>query len=293
MTRNGYLDERRSGLRSRQPGTTGLQKPDARYRLPHFPTLGRDAMLLLLTCAAGSVDAISYLGLGHVFTAMMTGNTVLLGLAVAQQQATAALRSLLALGGFAAGVVIGATIVERDRKKLDWPPVVTGALAVEGVILCMFTIGWHLTETARNPSAVHALIVLSGIAMGIQSVAIRHLNVPGIATTYITGTLTSLVVGLVSWLHAAAASLWTRGSAANTTENALPAARWERRIGLLAAVFWMYGFGALLGGILLARSSRWVTLSPLVAVSLVVVNAVVRHGHQQNARDAESDGIRI
>ncbi len=38
-------------------------------------------MLLMLTWAAGSVDAISYLGLGHVFTAMMTGNTVLLGLA--------------------------------------------------------------------------------------------------------------------------------------------------------------------------------------------------------------------
>ena len=45
-------------------------------------------MLLVLTLAAGSVDAISYLGLGHVFTAMMTGNTVLLGLALAQGEAT-------------------------------------------------------------------------------------------------------------------------------------------------------------------------------------------------------------
>jgi uncharacterized membrane protein YoaK (UPF0700 family) len=44
----------------------------------------RDSRLLALTWAAGSVDAISYLGLGHVFTAMMTGNTVLLGLALAQ-----------------------------------------------------------------------------------------------------------------------------------------------------------------------------------------------------------------
>jgi uncharacterized membrane protein YoaK (UPF0700 family) len=34
-------------------------------------------MLLILTWAAGCVDAISYLGLGHVFPAMMTGNTVL------------------------------------------------------------------------------------------------------------------------------------------------------------------------------------------------------------------------
>ena len=49
-----------------------------------YTTLGRESMLLLLTLVAASVDAISYLGLGHVFTAMMTGNTVLLGLALAQ-----------------------------------------------------------------------------------------------------------------------------------------------------------------------------------------------------------------
>ena len=54
----------------------------------------RDAMVLVLTWAAGGVDAISYLGLGHVFTANMTGNAVLLGLAVGQGQGLAALRSL-------------------------------------------------------------------------------------------------------------------------------------------------------------------------------------------------------
>jgi len=251
-----------------------------------FPALGRDGMLLLLTCAAGSVDAISYLGLGHVFTAMMTGNTVLLGLAVAQGQATAALRSLLALGGFAAGVLIAAMIVEQDQKKEDWPPVVTRALAVEGVVLLIFTVGWHLTgaaPSAASPGAVHALIVLSGVAMGIQSAAIRHLAVPGIATTYITGTLTSLVVHFVAWLRSATLALWARKAAEETDDNALPAARWERRTGLLAAVFVTYGLGALLGGILQVRWSRLVALSPLAAVSLVVVNAFVRDGQQQNA----------
>jgi hypothetical protein len=38
-------------------------------------TPARDIMLLVLTCAAGLVDAISYLEMGHVFTAMMTGNS--------------------------------------------------------------------------------------------------------------------------------------------------------------------------------------------------------------------------
>jgi len=56
------------------------------HHLP-FPILGRELMLLALTWGAGTIDAISYLGLGHVFTAMMTGNTVLLGLALAEREA--------------------------------------------------------------------------------------------------------------------------------------------------------------------------------------------------------------
>ena len=38
----------------------------------------------MLTAAAGYVDAVSYLALGRVFTANMTGNTVLLGLSLVQ-----------------------------------------------------------------------------------------------------------------------------------------------------------------------------------------------------------------
>ena len=76
--------------------TTGADSASARS---HFQAvlLRRDAMVLVLTWAASGVDAISYLGLGHVFTANMTGNAVLLGLAVGQGQGLAALRSIIAL----------------------------------------------------------------------------------------------------------------------------------------------------------------------------------------------------
>lgn len=88
------------------------------------------------SCAlqAGDIDAISYLGLGHVFTAMMTGNTVLLGLALAQGEVAAAGRSILALGGFVTGAAGGALIVERDGPHAAWPATVTGALAIEAAI---------------------------------------------------------------------------------------------------------------------------------------------------------------
>jgi uncharacterized membrane protein YoaK (UPF0700 family) len=73
--------------------------------------------ILLLTWVAGTVDAIGYLVLGHVFTANMTGNAVLLGLAFGQGQFQAAFRALLALGGFILGVAIGAILApRRDRR---------------------------------------------------------------------------------------------------------------------------------------------------------------------------------
>lgn len=234
-------------------------------------------MLLMLTWAAGSLDAISYLGLDHVFPAMMTGNTVLLGLAIGQGEVLAALRSILALLGFCAGVAIGALVIERGEKQGDWPLAVTHALALEAVLLGIFSVTWHLSGTARGASAVHLMILLSAIAMGIQAAAVRHLGVPGIATTYITGTLTSLVVDLVGWVRSAFALRSPRTAAGAKIVDEPSRAQWEGRVGLLAGVFFIYAFGAMAGAIMQAGSSSFATLPPLVAVIVVVLNASLRY----------------
>jgi Protein of unknown function (DUF1275) len=44
-----------------------------------------DSLLYVPAVSAGSADGWSYFGLGHVFVANMTGNTVLLGVAVFQR----------------------------------------------------------------------------------------------------------------------------------------------------------------------------------------------------------------
>ncbi len=246
-------------------------------------------MVLMLTWAAGSVDAISYLGLGHVFTANMTGNMVLLGLSIGQGQGLAALRSLVALAGFGFGAAIGALVVERGPKHGDWPRGVTGAIFVEGLVLGLFTITWHFPGPARSNGLVYALIALSAVAMGIQSAAIRHLNVPGVATTYITGTLTSFVAGIVGWLGAADIPTSNMRSAADTAAQASQAAARKHVARLQAVVFLIYGLAAVASGILQARWSSLVTLSPLVAVALVVANAFVRHRHELHALRGPSD----
>jgi uncharacterized membrane protein YoaK (UPF0700 family) len=234
-------------------------------------------MLLALTWAAGCIDAISYLGLGHVFTAMMTGNTVLLGLALAQGEVLAALRSIVALIGFSGGVFVGALIVERDSKPAQWPAAVTGALAVETIVLAIFSVTSFLTGGARSAGITYFMIVLLALAMGIQSAAVRRLGVPGIATTYITGTLTSLMIDLLGWLRSIAAPLPVAKPAERGRASSMP---WEQRVGLLAGVVGLYGFGALSGGILEARASPLASALPLAAVTLVVINALIRQRHK-------------
>jgi len=225
--------------------------------------LSRDALLLILTWAAGAVDALSYLGLGHVFTAMMTGNTVLLGLALGQGELLAAGRSILALLGFALGVTVGAMVVERDESESEWPRAVTAALGLEAAVLAVFAVAWHLEDPALGGHNVQVLIVLLGTAMGVQAAAVRRLDVPGIATTYITGTITSLFVDVVGWSRSPA-HVW-RGPSGDII-------KWEQRVGLLAGVFLVYALGAFCGGLLEAYYPAFASVAPLrpaTAVGLI------------------------
>src|SRR4051794_38326000 len=61
------------------------------------------ALLVGLTVVPGLVDAVSYLALGHVFVANMTGNVVFLGFALAGAPGLSAPASLAALGAFLLG----------------------------------------------------------------------------------------------------------------------------------------------------------------------------------------------
>jgi len=158
----------------------------------------RDRMLLALTFAAGCVDALSYLGLGRVFTANMTGNAVLLGLAIGQTQELQVAHTAAAIVGFVLGVLTGAKVVGPVRERVVWSHHVTLALRLECAVLFVFAIGWWLIGPGLHGVGLISLILWSGLAMGIQSAIARRLAVPGVATTYVTGTITALVAELTS-----------------------------------------------------------------------------------------------
>ena len=158
----------------------------------------RDALLLTLTAAAGSVDAISYLGLGRVFTANMTGNLVLLGVAIGQGQLTSSVRSVIAFAGFAVGLLVGGRVTARTEPTAVWPRSVTRALVGEVGLLVAFLIGWEIAGVRPTTLALDIVVALSAGAMGMQTAAARRLHVVGVTTTFLTGTLTSLIAGLAA-----------------------------------------------------------------------------------------------
>ena len=88
---NQFVDEVREMVVPRRAGRHGPLPP----------------LLLGLTLVTGLVDAFSYLLLGHVFVANMTGNVVFLGFAIAGATGFSIPASLVALGSFVCGALIG------------------------------------------------------------------------------------------------------------------------------------------------------------------------------------------
>jgi uncharacterized membrane protein YoaK (UPF0700 family) len=234
----------------------------------------RDVLLTLVTVTAGCVDAISYLGLGHVFTANMTGNTALLGLAIAQANITGVLRSFLALVGFVVGAAIGAVIVGRgEAEQATWPLTVTVALTVECLALGVFAVGSRGAEGSTG-GELYALIAVAAIAMGIQHTAARRLHLSNMNSTTITGNLASVMEGLMVGLGPARTS--PVGSAGGGEGLSKRAASPTSATWLNAAIFLAYGLGAIVGGV---AELRWLLSAiylPIALVLLVIVTAYIR-----------------
>jgi uncharacterized membrane protein YoaK (UPF0700 family) len=217
----------------------------------------RQALVLLLSCAAGGVDAASYVGLGHVFAANMTGNSVHLGMAIGRVSAVDAGHSASALLGFLLGAAAGAAIVERDDSTVPWPRAVTVALSAELVLLGAVALAWRGVGTQQS-LMVDAFLIALGVAMGMQSIAIVRLRIPGVASTYLTGTLTSLMAGLIRRAS---------GKQAPTPEAPTHSSA------LLALVWVVYVSGAALTTLAARRGGPLALLLPMVLIAIVLAGA--------------------
>ena len=157
----------------------------------------RQSLVVVLAVVSGATDAIGLLALGGAFTSVMTGNMVLLGVSISSADGTLAASSGFAILAFCAGAALGARLAgnpqEGDRV---WPRAVTLGLAVELLFVAAYAVGWWITGGSPGAGAALPLLLCTAIALGIQSSTVQRFGVSGMSTTYLTGTLTTVVMRL-------------------------------------------------------------------------------------------------
>ena len=145
-------------------------------------------LLLVMTLVSGLVDAFSYLVLGHVFVANMTGNVVFLGFALAGAPGFSIAASLVALASFWLGALVGGRVGARfanHRGRL-----LNAGASTQAVLLAVALLFAALSTSPGAGGFRYPLIVVLGIAMGIQTAVARRLAVPDLTTTVLTLTIT-------------------------------------------------------------------------------------------------------
>lgn len=142
-----------------------------------------------LTVVSGFVDAVSYLGLGHVFTANMTGNVVLIGFAAAGAPGFSIPASLCALALFLVGALCGGRMAVHTRSTRS---LLQLALVFEATFTATAAIVAGAVPSIGSGWPRYVVIALLAFAMGIRNAAVRHIGVPDMTTTVLTMTLTGL-----------------------------------------------------------------------------------------------------
>jgi uncharacterized membrane protein YoaK (UPF0700 family) len=161
-------------------------------------TARRDALVMLLTAAAGATNVLSLTGLGGVPAGIMTANLVLVGLSITRRQGALGWHAGIAIAGFVVAVFLATRLAPRDgnspgTERPAWPRPVTVAIAAEVLPLAGLAVGWGLTGGRPAGAVQLTLCATAAFAMGIQSAAVSALGVVGLSSTFFTGTLTDTV----------------------------------------------------------------------------------------------------
>jgi uncharacterized membrane protein YoaK (UPF0700 family) len=208
---------------------------------PHGPL---PPLLLALTVVTGLVDAYSYLSLGHVFVANMTGNVIFLGFALVGVPGFTVAASLVALAAFALGALAGGRLSAKlgaHRGRL----LAVASTAEACLVAASAGIAATAGDTGSGPVR-YTLIVLLGIALGTQNAAVRRLAVPDLTTTVLTLTITGI---------------FADGRLAGGTSSKVG----RRLLSVLAVLF-----GGLAGALLVLRADAALAIA-VASVILVVV----------------------
>lgn len=170
------------------------------------------AALLALTFATGLIDAVSFLALGQVFTANMTGNVALLGFAPFSPELSVP-RSLAALALFLAGAMLGGKLAARMTRSPRGKWIATAFACEAGLVLACAAIAWGERSPIVDERRAYLMIALLALAMGLRNATVRRIGLRDLATTVLTSSLSDLGMGIATrdgefrWKRAALSTL--------------------------------------------------------------------------------------
>ena len=147
-------------------------------------------LLVALTFVTGLVDAFSYLVLGHVFVANMTGNVVFLGFALIGAPGFSLAASAAALVSFWLGALAGGRMGVRLGQHRGH--MLTVAASIQSALLAVSVVLAAVSGSPVGAGYRYPLIVAVSVAMGVQNATARKLAVPDLTTTVLTLTITGI-----------------------------------------------------------------------------------------------------
>ncbi len=165
----------------------------------------------MVTTTTGMVEAVSFVGLGYVFTAMMTGNLLFVGFELAGVSAAvsaniALTQTLLSLACFVIGAVVGHRVNGVLAARSDrWLELVTFLKGLLILLAAALAIG--LRGHPDHVTTQHLLvIVVLATTMGWRNTTARRVAVPDLLVTLVTGSMTRLLMASKApWRDPAAA----------------------------------------------------------------------------------------
>lgn len=159
----------------------------------------RAALVIILAVNTGATDALGFIGLGGAFTSVMTGNMVLLGLSAGTADAKLARLTAAAIILYICGTALGTRLVGHHRSADPiWPVRITRALVIETLVIAAFAIGWEAVGGRPGNALQLILLMVNAVALGVQAASVQCFGVSGLSTTFLTGTLTRVVIHLTS-----------------------------------------------------------------------------------------------
>jgi uncharacterized membrane protein YoaK (UPF0700 family) len=149
--------------------------------------------LLGMTVVTGLVDAVSFLSLGRVFTANMTGNIVFLAFATAHVSGLSVALSSTALLSFLMGAILGGRVMARASTDSQIRFAAQAFLLEVAFLFAASFCGiGYRGDLLGHSFQPFALIASTALAMGTRNAAVRKLAIPDLTTTVLTLTITGI-----------------------------------------------------------------------------------------------------